>query len=116
MQVDETTPGSHIAGFLLAVILGVAGALALIHWGTCSQEVAMCAALVTPTRLGWWRRLRMTLRALQLRWLIRAAEDDLQVLQATLGGLPRQIAYTRQHVTGLRLALARVETDAEGLS
>lgn len=50
-----------VVNVLLVLVIGITGAVALTHWGTCSQEVALCATLVTPTRMGWWRRLRWAL-------------------------------------------------------
>ena len=60
--------GDAVANVLLAVVIGVAGAAALLHWFACSQEAAMCmAAAAVPLRTTWWARLK---RRIRLEWVL----------------------------------------------
>jgi hypothetical protein len=85
---------------LFALVLGVLGGLALVHWATPCAAGSLCAlAAVTPTRCGWWlrlqraaRRQRLGLRQRYLRARIASAWLDMQHLEATADWIPRQQA------------------------
>lgn len=115
------------AGFVVALLVAILGALALVHWWTCgpADGSALCMAAVIPTRTTPWgrayRRLRGALHAAWLRYLIGAAEGDLAWQQQQLDiatwelqAIPRQCERTRLHIDALRVRLISAELDARG--
>ena len=48
--------GDAAAGFVLALVLAIVGALLLVHWMTCSQEAAVCAGAVIIVTRKWVRQ------------------------------------------------------------
>lgn len=42
--------GNGIAAYLLAVALGLAGALAIAHWSACEQDDRVCAFTGEPAK------------------------------------------------------------------
>ena len=104
------------AGFVVALILGILGAVLLLHYLLPCAEGALCAATVINTRPGLLSRLRYALRGWYLRHLISAAEndlldmhDDMERAQDYLWRLPQQISSHRLCIDGWRLELADID-------
>ncbi len=69
-------------------------------------------AIVLPTRLPLLARAMRAARAGYVRFLIRAAEQDVQHLRAEqvyAESLPDRIAVFEQHIAALRVRLIDVE-------
>lgn len=110
-----------VARFVAVLIIGVLGALALVHYAMPCEVGHLClGAAVVPTRTTPWgrlyRRLRARLRAAWLRVLIAGAERDLawQEEQTTMAEwdlqvIQRQSTATRLHIEALRVQLVDCE-------
>lgn len=95
-------------GLMVAIAVGVAGAFALIHFGTPCEGASLCMATVVPTQRSWLQRLVLDLQSWRLRLQIRAAQQDLAYQHEALDiarwecqHLPRQMAVTRAHIDRL---------------
>lgn len=111
--VDPGGRGDAAAGFVLALVLAIVGALLLVHWMTCSQEAAVCAgAVITPTCTGWRWRVLERMRAACLRVELYWQEDALEEMTLVHALLPDEIAQQRTLVDNLRdrLAVATART------
>ncbi len=70
----DLKPSSALS-ILLAVLIGVFGALMWVHWMACSQSADVAACMFVsalPARGSWWHRM---VRRLRIRWA------DLQMRQ-----------------------------------
>jgi hypothetical protein len=106
------------AGIVVALVLGILGALALVHWLTPCEGTALCmgAAFTQPHRAGWLRNLALRLRAAHLRVLIRWAEDDMSALRteleyshADLHRIPQQLRVHQAWIDARRIDLIDCE-------
>lgn len=106
--------------YLLALVLGILGAVALVHWLTPCEGATLCAGVIPlrPTvaqrMVRTWRRCCALARALDLRYRIVWAEQDLQVLRAEMELAPQQAALLERHLEVLRVRLASEQLDARG--
>lgn len=77
-----TTSAERMAHVVLAVVLGLLGAAALVHWGVPCDAGALCMApaVVTPTRTSLWSLLCGRLHSCWLRHRIGTAMADLNDL------------------------------------
>lgn len=127
-QINERNARTHKAadsaalGFVLVLVLGIVGALLLVHYLTPCDAGQLCmAAVVVRTRTGpaaWvsrqWFRFRAACRAWYLQTLVQAAEDDVQHMEQQLEWLPHQISHNRLYLDALRLRQVSAEIDARG--
>ncbi len=96
--------------FVVCLIVALLGAAALLHFLTPCEAGSMCmAAVVRPTRIGPWLRLRMAARAAYLRILIRACEQDIEFHQQTQELAPQLEALARQRRDELQVQLIDCE-------
>ena len=85
-------------GVIVALVLGILGGLALLHYLTPCESAALCTLSVIPTRPGWGLRLSQWLRGAYLQWRIRCALADVAAMRCAieyarddLDYLPKQI-------------------------
>lgn len=98
------------ATFVVVLFAAIIGVIALVHYLTPCEAGSLCmAAVVRPTRIGLWLRLRMTLRAAYLRTLISACERDIEFHQATQEQAPQLEALARQRKDELQVQLIDCE-------
>ncbi len=100
MNAKRSARAEAAAGFIVALVLGVLGALALLHFATPCEAGALCmgGAVLVPTRRDTWlQRLCRPLRRVYLRRLIAAAEFDADWHAETLATAPllRDLAERR---------------------
>lgn len=116
LNARSTRTVEAIANVLVAVVVGILLAAALLHFLTPCDAATLCGAVVTPTRLSPWARLRveaehallrlrLAVRAWHLRHKLAAAEFDLQYLPDDIQAAQEQLEYTRLHAETLRLQL-----------
>jgi len=127
-QINERNARTHrtadsaALGFVLVLVLGIVGALLLVHYLTPCEAGQLCmGAVVTRTNSGpgaWlarqWFRFRALCRAHYLQTLVKAAEEDLEHMEAQLDWMPHQIRHYQLHLSALRLRQASAEIDARG--
>lgn len=83
--------------FIVVLIVAILGAVALLHWLTPCEAGSLCmAAVIRPTRIGLWLRIRMAVRAWYLRTLIAACERDIEFHQQTAELAPELESLARQ--------------------
>lgn len=85
--------------FIVILIAAILGAVALLHWLTPCEAGSLCmAAVIRPTRIGLWLRIRMAVKAWRLRVLISACESDIAYHQACQDTAPllEQLATQRR--------------------
>lgn len=117
---DQDDARERAAGFVLVLVIGVLGALALVHWlQPCSPDAAaLCLGpmLVRLQHLRWrWAdRAWQTLRALALRVQLGWEEDALANLQYTHDLLPLELEAQRRRVNAMCMAVALAEAAARG--
>lgn len=98
------------AEFIVVMVVAILGALALLHYLTPCEAGSLCmAAIVRPTRIGLWLRLRMALRAAYLRTLINACERDIEFHRQTAELAPLLEDLARQRRDELNVELIDCE-------
>lgn len=116
LNTRTSRPVETIANVLVAVAVGILLAAALLHFLTPCETATLCGAVITPTRLSPWARLRVELRHALLRlrlaaraWHLRvkldAAVADETYLLDEIKQLPQQLAHTRLYADALRVQL-----------
>lgn len=70
------------------------------------------ACVITPTRRTWRRRLAARWRAMLLRASIKRFEEHVQLIEAELDLLPRELHNTELHLADMRVRLALAERDS----
>jgi hypothetical protein len=99
-----------ILGAVLALVIGILGTLALIHWMSCSQEAgtALCMAMaVTPTRSHWLARTWTWLQVLRLRLALRNEREALAAMQEVADEMPLMLSLQRNRVDYWRSRLSQ---------
>lgn len=99
----DMTPGAAL-GVILAVLIGVAGAMLFVHWMACSQAdgAALCSiitATALPVRGPWWRRVARRLAI----WRCR---QDTAYLQYAIAQWQRMLVSDSIAIEDLRDRLA----------
>jgi hypothetical protein len=95
---------------LTAVAIGLAFAALLVAYLTPCATATLCmGAVMTPTRVTLWARLRAPFMRWYLQRLISSAEYDLQVLQQDITFLPRRLEMTRLHISALQVQLIDID-------
>ena len=114
----RTQRAERAAEFVVVLVLGIIGALLLVHWATPCDVGHLCAmAAVTRTRTPLWQRITSAAHRAYLRALIRSAQATLryqqeaqQRAQGELDYLPHAQTVTQQHIAALQIRLI----DAQG--
>lgn len=113
---NAQAPGADRAlGFLVAVGLGCAAAMALLHWveleGLTGPAAAVGAAL--PVGHGrartWLQRLRLRARLWLALYNLRVMQADIACMRSDLEALPGHIAYLERHAAARMARVQRLE-------
>jgi hypothetical protein len=113
LNTRRTRRAECAAEFVVALVLGLIGAMLLLHWATPCEAGHLCTlAAITRTRQPLWRRAAAAAHAAYLRCLIRSAQATLryqqeaqQRAQGELDYLPHAQSVTRQHIAALQVRL-----------
>jgi hypothetical protein len=113
LATQRTKRAEAAAEFVVALVLGIIGALLLLHWATPCEAGHLCAmAAITRTRSTLQQRIAAAARRWYLRALIRRAQatlryqqEDQQRAQVELDYMPHAQAVTRAHIAALHVRL-----------
>ena len=109
-----------VAGFIVVLVVGILGALAIVHWLDCSTQdsAALCLGPVMMRlqhlRWRWADRAWQTVRVLCLRAQLRWEVDALDNMQEAHDQLPHDMALQRRSIGALRAELIISEAAARG--
>ena len=103
-NAHTTTRADAAAAFVVALIVGILGAMLLVHYLLPCDGAALCmAAIITPTRIPPLQRLSIALRAWRLRMRITSLEFDLDCLKHDLDALPARMQAYQQLLDELHI-------------
>jgi hypothetical protein len=120
MTARDDNRGEAIAGFILVLVVGILGALAILHWLGCSQDtgVALCVGpmllRLKHARWRWADRATAAVRVLWLRQSMRWEESALDNMRAAHEALPLDMEAQRRRIGALRADLLTTEAVARG--
>lgn len=85
-------------GFVVALVVGILGAAALVHYLTPCDAATLCAGAVIPTRPGLRLRAAQWLRTVYLRFRIRAALADVAGMQQVVDQAQQELDYLPRQI------------------
>lgn len=85
-------------GVIVALVLGILGGLALLHYLTPCEGAALCTLSVIPTRPGWGLRLTQWLRGAYLQWRIRCALADVAAMRRVIDHASEELDYLPRQI------------------
>lgn len=106
VNAERISASHRRLGVALALLVAVLATLALLQWAEPCEGAALCAALITPTRSGWWRRLMLRLEAWRLRVSLADHEATLERVEIDLQALPIVRNNLQRNVDWCRTQLA----------
>lgn len=108
-NAERIVRGDRAAAVVVAVVIGALLACAVPHFATPCEGAALCSALITPTRSGWWRRVVLRLEAWRLRLSLADHEATLERVDDDLAALPLVRQRLARNVDFCRIQLADCE-------
>lgn len=90
-----------VVGLVIAILL----TCALLHWAApcAAGPAAICSAVITPTRSGWWARLTWRLQLWHTRWTLADMEAALERVEVELADLPEVRARLALRVDAMKI-------------
>lgn len=117
----QVTVGDRIGGAVLAVVLGIVGAIVLLSWLQPCEGASLCMlAAIRTSAGGAWANVRKFFRWCLAEWRVRYleftladAEEQIDGIQAQLIVLPAQLRNFEDFVARRRIQLLDAQRAAD---
>ena len=120
LNQQRTSRAEAAAKFIVYLVIGVLGGLALAHYATPCEGFSLCLAAVVPTHRNWLQRLADRYEAWRLYAAIKHAQQDLawqyeqlEIAQWECQQIPQQQKVTRAHIDSLQAKLRALGAPVE---
>jgi len=98
LNAQRTHRAEAGAQFVVVLVVGILGGLALLHFLTPCEAAALCGMTAIPTRPNWAQRLGAAAHVAWLRWRVRAAQQDIMQMEQAIDQAQAEMIYLPEQI------------------